>query len=119
MSVNGIAVITGGNRGLGRATALALGAAGTDVVDEGLRTAMAERAALGRVGEPEDIGPVVAALDHRAGSPRWGRPCCRRACRARCSGTRRASPDRPAASSTAGSPTPPPGMPTTRTTGPG
>lgn len=67
MSVNAIAVITGGNRGLGRATALALGAAGTDVVDEGLRTAMAERAALGRVGEPEDIGPVVAALDHRAG----------------------------------------------------
>lgn len=32
MSVNTIAVITGGNRGLGRATALALGAAGTDVV---------------------------------------------------------------------------------------
>lgn len=30
--------------------------------DDGLRTAMAERAALGRVGEPEDIGPVVAAL---------------------------------------------------------
>ncbi|MFF3562541.1 SDR family NAD(P)-dependent oxidoreductase [Streptomyces sp. NPDC002574] len=32
MSRNTIAVITGGNRGLGRATALALGEAGTDVV---------------------------------------------------------------------------------------
>ncbi|MFJ4846637.1 MULTISPECIES: SDR family NAD(P)-dependent oxidoreductase [unclassified Streptomyces] len=32
MSTNTVAVITGGNRGLGRATALALGEAGTDVV---------------------------------------------------------------------------------------
>ncbi|MFE0631702.1 SDR family NAD(P)-dependent oxidoreductase [Streptomyces sp. NPDC058864] len=57
--MNTIAVITGGNRGLGRATALALGAAGTDVV---LTYRSNEKEAAEVVDELTAMGRKAAAL---------------------------------------------------------
>ncbi|WP_193369667.1 SDR family NAD(P)-dependent oxidoreductase [Pelagibius marinus] len=74
-----ISLVTGGSRGLGRNTALSIARHGSDVVltclkgsdnaDEVVkeieklgRKAFAEMTALGRVGLPDDIGPIIASL---------------------------------------------------------
>ena len=58
-----IAVVTGASCGLGRSTVLSLAARGVDsIFTPEVNRRVAEMTALGRAGQPDDIGPMIAAL---------------------------------------------------------